>query len=73
MPILNSTFETTLVQVDEFQKTGQPRPTWLQRKVDAIYLSETDPERGLAMLIDGLRDEKRALTAAKYKRYPNDR
>jgi len=56
-----SLFEITITQVVEFQKTGQPRPAWLQKKVDAIYLSETDPERGLTVFVDGLQDENKAL------------
>jgi len=62
--------ETILRRVDECQRTDQPRPAYLQKQVDAVYLSKTDPTRGLAMLMDGLRDEDTHLRKAKLKKYP---
>ncbi len=59
-------FDTTLRQVDEFQKTGQPRLVWLQRKCDAVYSG--NPWE----MLEALQDELDALNAAEYRRYPND-
>ena len=67
-------FEQVITHVRQYQNTATPRPAWLQKQVDAVYLSDTDPERGLAMLIDGMQDERTALERAKYTPYhPEER
>jgi hypothetical protein len=58
MSILDQVLETVIVQVNEFQRTGQPRPVWLQRKVDSVYSGS------IHELIDGLQDELDALNKA---------
>ena len=61
---LKQQFEKTIAQVVEYQNNGQPRPTWLQKKVDATHLSVDKPEQGLTMLINALWDERKALNQA---------
>ena len=66
---VSALFERVITQAGEFQRTGQHRPAWLQKKMDGLYLSEAEPERGLALLIDGIQDERAATKAAKFRPY----
>lgn len=50
----------------DMRQCGQPIPSWLQKQVDAIYKMETDPQRGMAMLAEGLQDEHKRLTELLY-------
>lgn len=59
-------FDAVLRQTDDFQRTAQPRPAWLQRKVSAVYSG--NPWE----MLEALQDELDALTAAEYRPYRGD-
>ena len=50
----------------DVRATGQPVPAWLQRQVDAVYLIETDPGRGISELVEGMQDEMDYLAELKH-------
>ncbi len=38
-----------------------PVPEFLQKEIDAVWLFKDDPERGLAMLMEGLQMEREVI------------
>ena len=46
---------------------GREIPAWLQKQHDAVMLTESDPVRGIALLVDGLRDEADHLKELLYE------
>ena len=53
--------QKTCRQYEDFKNRDLPIPSWLQKQKDAIYLMETNFQRGLAMYIEGLQEEKEIL------------
>ena len=58
MDALENEIKRTLRQVGEFMEWEYPIPPWLQKKADGIELMQTDMERGVTMLMDGMYDER---------------
>ncbi len=65
-PTKRDPLEQILVDVDYYQRMELERPAWLQKQVDGLYQGD---ERGLAMIADGLLDQRDALDKAKYIPY----
>ena len=41
----------------DMMKNDREVPPFLQKQMEAVWLSKEDPERGLMLLLDGMRDE----------------
>ena len=61
--------EQTYAQAVDYINRGQPRPAWLQKKIDAVLLMATDWTRGVALMIEALQDHMDALDAAEFIPY----
>ena len=67
--VLQRTIDTTNRQIENFDRCGQPRPEWLEKKIAAVETLSTDWNDGVAKVIDALQDEREALGNARYTPY----
>jgi hypothetical protein len=67
--VMQKTINTTARQVEQYEAAGMPIPKWLSKKIVAVDLCTRDWNKGVALMIDALQDEKSAIEKAQYVKY----
>lgn len=53
--------DRVVTKVERYADAGRALPPWLKKQAKAVQLVGTDFDRGLALLIDGLQEERDSL------------
>lgn len=61
MSSLTEIADAVLRKYIEYKKLERPIPPWLQKQRDGLYLIHENVQRGMALLADGMQEEKDML------------